>query len=174
MLTAGHCVESEGNTNDVTYVRFTQDALAGTDDYPSIQAWLNAEWIRAKQVIPHPLVDDFSQFPNTFDVGLVILPKPGVSQDTFGELPELGLLETLSGQNKLFTAVGYGLQGLIRPFFSDIFARFQGTTRLIEVNSTFNGESHSAKFTHMGTGRQRIGYSCLRFAVGGRSPLSRR
>jgi hypothetical protein len=148
MLTAGHCVESEGNVNDVTYVRFTQDALAGIDDYPTTQAWLNAEWIRAKKVIPHPLFDDFAQFPNTYDVGLVILPKPGVIQDTYGELPELGLLESLSGQNKLFTAVGYGLQGLIKPFFSDIYARHQGTTRLIEVNSTFSGENQSAKFTN--------------------------
>jgi hypothetical protein len=79
MLTAGHCTESEGKTNDVTYVRFTQDALAGRKNYSSTQAWLNAEWIRAKKVIPHPLFDDFSQFPNTYDAGLVILPKPGVS-----------------------------------------------------------------------------------------------
>ena len=148
MLTAGHCTESEGATNDVTYVRFTQDALAGRQNYTSTQAWLDAEWIRAKKVIPHPQFDDFAQFPNTYDVGLVILPKPGVSLSTYGALPQAGLLESLSGQNKLFTAVGYGLQGLIKPFESDIFARFQGETRLIEVNSTFNGDDQSAKFTN--------------------------
>ena len=91
---------------------------------------------------------DFSQFPNTFDVGLVILPKPGVSLSTYGALPPAGLLASLSGQDKPFTAVGYGMQGLIKPFESDIFARFQGTTRLIEVNSTFNGDDQSAKFTN--------------------------
>jgi secreted trypsin-like serine protease len=30
----------------------------------------------------------------------------------------------------------------------DIFARYAGTTRLIEVKSTTNGDSHSAKFTN--------------------------
>jgi trypsin len=148
MLTAGHCVEESGQLNDATYVRFTQDALAGRDKYPTLQKWLDAKWIRAKRVIAHPQFDDFSQFPNTYDVGLVILPKPGVSLSTYGALPEEGLLESLSGQNKLFTAVGYGMQGLIKPFLSDIFARFQGTTRLIEVKSTFTGDSQSAKFTN--------------------------
>jgi hypothetical protein len=146
MLTAGHCTESKGHTNDVTYVRFTQDALAGRANYSSTQAWLNAEWIRARKVIPHPQFDDFSQFPNTYDVGLVILPKPGVTLGTYGTLPQLGLLATLSGQ--LFTAVGYGMQGLVKPFLSDIYARYQGTTRLIEVNSNLNGDAQSAKFTN--------------------------
>lgn len=148
MLTAGHCVEENGQTNDATYVRFTQNALEGRANYETFQEWLDAEWIRATRVIPHPQFDDFSQFPNTYDVGLVILPKRRISLSTYGALPQEGLLESLSGQNKLFTAVGYGLQGLIKPFFSDIFARFQGTTRLIEVNSTFNGDDQSAKFTN--------------------------
>lgn len=147
MLTAGHCVESEGNTNDVTYVRFTENALADRGDYPSTQAWLDAEWILAEEVIPHPQFSDFSGFPNTYDVGLVILSEP-VNLPTYGALPEIGLLESLRGQNKLFTAVGYGMQGLIKPFNSDIFARYAGTTRLIEVKSTTNGDSHSAKFTN--------------------------
>jgi hypothetical protein len=146
MLTAGHCVESEGKTNDVTYVRFTENALAGRAAYRNTQAWLKAEWIATRRVIPHPQFNDFAAFPNTFDVGLVILKDP-VYLDTYGKLPEIGLLERLSGQNKLFTAVGYGMQGLIKPFESDIYARYAGTTRLLEVNSTFNGESHSAKFS---------------------------
>ena len=147
MLTAGHCTESEGNTNDVTYVRFTENALADRINYTSTQAWLDAEWILAEEIIPHPQFNDFARFPNTYDVGLVILSEP-VTLSRYGVLPEIGLLETLSGRNKLFTAVGYGLQGLIKPFESDIYARYQGTTRLVEVKSTFNGASHSAKFTN--------------------------
>jgi hypothetical protein len=151
MLTAGHCTESEGNTNDVTYVRFTQDALAGIENYPTTQAWLDAEWILAEQVIPHPQFDDFAEFPNTYDVGLVILSEP-VNLDTYGVLPEIGLLDRLTSgrghRDAVFTAVGYGLQGLIKPFFSDVYARYQTTTRLIEVKSTTNGESQSAKFTN--------------------------
>jgi hypothetical protein len=149
LLTAGHCTEGGGHTNDVTYVRFTEDALAGIENYPTTQAWLDAEWIKAEKVIPHPQFDDFSGFPNTYDVGLVFLsPDDAVVLPRYGVLPEIGLLETLSGRNKLFTAVGYGLQGKIKPFFSDIYARYAGTTRLIETKSTRNGDSQSAKFTN--------------------------
>jgi hypothetical protein len=147
VLTAGHCVESEGKLNDVTYVRFTENALADRAAYPTTQAWLDAEWILAERVIPHPQFSDFSAFPNTYDVGLVILSEP-VILPRYGALPKLGLLESLSGRNKLFTAVGYGMQGLIKPFESDIFARYAGTTRLIETKSTINGPGHSAKFTN--------------------------
>jgi hypothetical protein len=147
MLTAGHCTESGGQTNTVTYARFTENALADRTSYPSRQAWLDAEWIKATTVIPHPQFDDFAAFPNTYDVGLVILSQP-VNLSTYGVLPEEGLLESLTSKNRLFTAVGYGLQGKIKPFFSDDFARYQGTTRLIEVKSTFNGDGQSAKFTN--------------------------
>ena len=149
MLTAGHCTEGGGKANDVTYVRFTEDALADIEDYRSTQAWLNAKWIKAERAIPHPQFDDFKAFPKTYDVGLVILPaNKAVSLSTYGALPKEGLLESLAGQNKLFTAVGYGLQGKIKPIESDIWARYAGTTRLLEVNSTDNGPGHSAKFSN--------------------------
>jgi hypothetical protein len=147
MLTAGHCVESEGNTNTVTYVRFTEDALADRGAYSTTQEWLDAKWILAAEVIPHPQFDDFAGFPNTYDVGLVILSEE-VNLGTYGALPEIGLLENLTSKNRLFTAVGYGRQGFIKPFSSRIYARYQGTTRLIEVKSTFTGASQSAKFTN--------------------------
>jgi hypothetical protein len=151
MLTAGHCVEAEGRTNDVTYVRFTEDALAGIGDYRSTSAWLRAEWIEAQRVIPHPQFDDFAEFPNTYDVGIVILSKP-VYLARYGTLPEIGLLARLAGGrgsgDKLFTAVGYGLQGAIQPFYGDDFVRQTTTTKLLEVNSTDTGDGHSAKFSN--------------------------
>ncbi len=151
MLTAGHCTESEGHTNEVTYVRFTQDALAGINDYPTVQAWLDAEWILADEVIPHPQFNDFAEFPNIYDAGLVILSQP-VTFGTYGALPEVGLLDRLTSDhrrsNNVFTAVGYGLQGLINPFFSNDFARYKTTTRLIEVKSTWTGPGQSAKFSN--------------------------
>lgn len=151
MLTTGHCVKGGGQLNSVTYVRFTEDALAGINDYPSLQAWLNAEWILASAVIAHPQFDDFAEFPNIFDVGLVVLPQP-VNLGTYGALPELGLLERLtrerSQKNNLFTAVGYGVQGVINPFNQDDFSRRKGTVRLVEIKSTFTGPGQSAKFSN--------------------------
>lgn len=151
MLTAGHCVEGGGNENEVTYVRFTENALQGIENYPTTQAWLDAEWILAADVIPHPQFDDFVQFPQTFDVGLVILSEP-VLVSTYGVLPDEGLLEQVKAQkgnkNNWWTAVGYGVQGILKPFAADEFARFKTTARLIELKSTNNGPGSSAKFTN--------------------------
>ena len=150
MVTAGHCVESEGKLNTVTYARFDQNAAADRKAYPTLKAWLDAKWILASKVIAHPQFNDFKAFPNTYDVGIVILSKPVILPE-YGVLPEIGLLESISRSpkaNKLFTAVGYGLQGDINPFFSNIFARFSGTTMLIEAHSTRAGEGQSAKFSN--------------------------
>ena len=151
MLTAGHCVEGGGVENSETWVRFTEDALADREDYPSTQAWLEAEWIRADDVIPHPDFDDFSAFPVTYDIGLVVLSER-VLVPVYGVLPTEGLLNTVlanrSKKNNWFTAVGYGAQGVLNPFESDDYARYQTTTRLIELNSTSNGAGSSAKFTN--------------------------
>jgi hypothetical protein len=150
MLTAGHCVEERGNVNDVTYVRFAENALEGRGNYSTIEDWLNAEWIRASQVIPHPQYDDYSAFPLTYDVGVVILSQP-VYPGAYGQLPSEGFLEAFTrGQGRRdnsFTVVGYGLQGYINPFFQDDYARYKGTVSLIEMNSTFAGGA-SAKFTN--------------------------
>jgi Trypsin len=151
MLTAGHCVEGNGVENSVTYVRFTEHALEGIENYPSTQAWLNAEWIVAADVIPHPQYDDFAAFPSTFDVGLVILSEP-VLLPVYGVLPTEGLLEQVKAQkgnkNNWWTAVGYGAQGVINPFASDDYSRYQTIARLIELKSTNTGPGSSAKFTN--------------------------
>ena len=151
MLTAGHCTEEFGNVNDVTYVRFEENALAGRENYSTTQKWLDKEWIRAEEVIPHPQYDDYAQFPDTFDIGLVILSEP-VYVETYGMLPNEGLLEDVLAEkgNKTneFTAVGYGAQGIINPFQQDDFARYATTARLIELNSFDTGPGSSAKFTN--------------------------
>lgn len=151
MLTAGHCVEGGGLKNDVTYVRFDENALQGIGDYATLQEWLDAEWILAADVIPHPEFDDFAAFPQTFDVGLVVLSRP-VYLNVYGVLPNEGLLEQVlarkGNKSNWWTAVGYGVQGVLQPFAADDFARYRTTARLIELKSTFNGPGSSAKFTN--------------------------
>jgi hypothetical protein len=152
MLTAGHCTEEAGNPNNITYVRFDEDALEGIGDFASLQAWLDDRWILADGVIPHPNYDDFSEFPQTFDVGLVLLPSPGVMVGTYGMLPPNGILETVLAENgnstNWWTAVGYGVQGVLNPFAMDDFARYNTIVRLIEINSSYTGPGSSAKFTN--------------------------
>lgn len=151
MLTAGHCVEEAGNVNDLTYVRFDEDALAGIGNYGSLQDWFDAEWILATQVIPHPQYDDFAGFPQTYDVGLVILSEP-VYVATYGQLPQEGLLEAALGErgnnSNWWTVVGYGSQGILNPFAMDDYARYQTTVRLVEILSADTGPGSSAKFTN--------------------------
>ncbi|MBN1640037.1 MAG: trypsin-like serine protease [Anaerolineae bacterium] len=162
MLTAGHCTEEWGNVNDVTYVRFTEDAMAGRTNYPTLQDWLDNEWILADRVIPHPQFDDYSAFPLTYDIGLVVLSEP-VNMETYGELPEEGLLETLvrgkGRKDRDFTVVGYGMQGVINPFYQDDWIRYKGQVSLIEINSTFAGGA-SAKFSNNPGGGNGSGGSC--------------
>jgi hypothetical protein len=137
--------------NDVTYVRFDEDALDGIGDYDSVQEWLDAEWILALEVVPHPQYDDYSAFPLTFDVGLVILSDP-VWLSEYGQLPAEGFLDAVlkerGNSGNWFTAVGYGVQGVLNPFAGDDYARYRSTTRLIELNSFNNGPGASAKFTN--------------------------
>jgi hypothetical protein len=157
MVTAGHCTEAEGNVNDVTYVRFDEDALADRDSYGSLQEWLDNEWIVAADVYPHPEFDDYAEFPNTYDVGVVMLSEP-VELSEYGELPALGFLDAVKAargnSSNRWTAVGYGVHGVLLPFYSDDFSRYAATVRLVELVSTFNGTQNSAKFTnHPGGGR---------------------
>jgi hypothetical protein len=151
VLTAGHCTEEFGSPNDVTYARFDEDAWEGIGNYPSFQDWLDNEWILASSVIPHPQYDDYSAFPQTYDVGLVILSEP-VMLRTYGVLPSEDLLADVLAENgpsnNWWTAVGYGLQGVLNPFAMDDFARYNAITRLIEINSRDTGPGTSAKFSN--------------------------
>lgn len=154
MLTAGHCTSSGGVHNLHTWVKLTPaisfaDALPGETTFP---LYLNNPvhgWVKGTAT-PHPQFADFSQFPLTYDVGVVVLDQP-LSLSQFASLPPEGFLETVGGKggnrDNRFTVVGYGMQGLIKPFNSDIYARYRGTIRLIELKSTFDG-GQSAKFTN--------------------------
>ena len=156
MLTAGHCTEEAGVPNVRTWVTFTPDVAidSGCSTRKCLNKYLDDPkngWIRAT-AHPHPDYDDFNQFPATFDVGVLVLAKP-VALATYGELPPLGFLETIrKAADNQFTVVGYGLQGAIKPFYSDLWSRYVGTVTLTELHSTSNA-GMSAKFTNNpGTG----------------------
>lgn len=154
VLTAGHCVEEADIENVVTYVRNTQDAMERRTDYPTFLDWLDAEWIMADDVIPHPNYADYADFPFTYDVGLVILDDEEDAFDglsTYGELAQVGLLDDVKGgkpKDRQFTVVGYGMQGVVPAFYSDEYERYYGTTTLINVNSAYTGDGMTAVFTN--------------------------
>lgn len=76
VVTAAHCLKRAGELNDATYVRFEEDVLEGFNDYPTWQEWLEAEWLSVEAIFPHPLWNDWSGFPYTHDVGVIILAEP--------------------------------------------------------------------------------------------------
>jgi secreted trypsin-like serine protease len=155
MLTAGHCLEGGGQVNDVTYVRFTEEALEGRGNYGSTQAWLDAEWIEAASVHPHPLFDDYNAFPDTYDIGIVILSEP-VNMPTYGTLVQAGYFDTTPVKQlkrTFFEPVGYGLQAY-KPTFLDDYTRYKALQSFITVNSSLTG-TQSVKLTNnpgLGTG----------------------
>jgi len=154
-LTAGHCVETADNPNELTWVRFAENPVADTGPYRdangdlNVLLWLNSEWLAVDEVIAHPDYSDYSDFPYTYDIGVVILSEPVVSS-SYGTLPEEGFLETLKGKDKQhFTSVGYGLQGTLYPFFQNDYYRFKGDVRLLELNSYLTGGGDaSVKFSN--------------------------
>ena len=160
LLTAGHCTEEAGVVNLNTWVKFTPAiAFPGRSAYPTLGAYLDDKkngWIKG-EAVPHPQYDDFAQFPETFDIGVVLL-RHAVTMDTYGALPTENFLAGIkSAADNRFTVVGYGLQGLVQPFFEDKYERYQGQVKLVELKSTSNA-GQSAKFTNNpGTG----GGSCF-------------
>jgi hypothetical protein len=122
-LTAGHCT-------------------FGAD---SAQVWFEPEITRASGYpltggvtgTPYTHPDFGESFPNTSDLGVVVLDEP-VQLDEYGELPELGVLDALATrrgqQERTFTVVGYGLQE-VRPKPQADLVRYQATSQLVNLRS---------------------------------------
>lgn len=120
-LTAGHCADT-GDGATTARVYFQQDAGANYDSateldpvsgYPEYCADGTLGTLCATS---HELYNygfaNFAGFPNTHDVGLVILDQP-ISMPEYGQLPEAGELDDLGTargtKETLFTVSGYGL-----------------------------------------------------------------
>lgn len=83
----------------------------------------------------HPGFDDFATFPNTSDVGIVVLDKKAPVK-TFGALPALGVLDDLASRRghreSVFEAVGYGLQG-VKPDLISLRDRYKALPQLVDL-----------------------------------------
>jgi len=121
LLTAGHCADTaEGAATARVY--FQQDAGAHYDPatqidpisgYPETCAagTLGALCATSDEIYNYGFAN-FAGFPNTRDVGLVILDQP-IAMPEYGQLPSAGALDGLSTargkKDTLFTVSGYGL-----------------------------------------------------------------
>ncbi len=136
VVTAGHCTYATGlngvsttegdgtgsGGNDV-WISFAEvpnfdilppsSTFAPDGNADRYTAWSNAldastEWVRATSY-PHTLFDPDAFFQH--DLGVLTLSEP-VSMDTYGALPDLGLIDDLYAADRkaTYTAVGYGLE----------------------------------------------------------------
>lgn len=120
-LTAGHCTAG----TDFAIVLF-DSVITQNSDYV------------VGTVHTHPGYG--TGFPNTRDVGVIVLDEPVVMSE-YGVLPAIGdldMLATRRGQtNQLFTIVGYGDQAIIpKPLWAPV--RFVGTPQLVELGSAWS------------------------------------
>jgi hypothetical protein len=150
VLTAGHCTEEAGEPNLNTWVTFEPviniPPSGCNGDLKCFIRYMDRlpGWTRGT-AHPHPSYDDFNQWPATYDIGVIVLDK-AVTKPTYGRLPPLGFLETIVPKTNSFTVVGYGQQGEVPAFYSNIWERYVGTVQLVELESTFNA-GMTAKYT---------------------------
>jgi hypothetical protein len=126
LLTAGHCTFGMASAE----VWFTEMA-------PSTAEVLSGDYTHGITGTPYtnPDYDDFATFPNTSDVGIVVLDK-AVRLSTYGSLPTAGLADTLY-KHELFTIVGYGVQD-VQPVEVQDVRRIRATVMLISLQSGYS------------------------------------
>ena len=146
-LTAGHCTDGAATAR----VYFQQDAGANYDPtlqldpvsgYPDTCAGgtLGATCATSDQLFNYGF-DDFASFPDTGDVGLVILDQP-ITLSEYGTLPAVGVLDGLAGRRKneaVFTVSGYGLTESNPQHVTSFRSRLMASSRLTNLRSALNG-----------------------------------
>ena len=126
VLTAGHC--TYGTASAEVWFSDTAPTLAEilSGDY---EAGVTGD------TYAYPGYDDFATFPNTGDVGIVVLDKR-VRMDTYGVLPTVGLVDTLY-KHETFEIVGYGQQDT-QPVAVAEIQKIKATVQLISLQSGYS------------------------------------
>jgi secreted trypsin-like serine protease len=124
-LTAAQCTDDA----DVAVVLMESDAAFSLDG------------AHYGQPVTHPAFNNFEGFPNSSDLGVVLLEEP-VDLPAYASLPGIGALDGLMprpGQpNAQFTAIGFGLQAVV-PFMREEYIRFRGTPTVLDMATTSDG-----------------------------------
>jgi hypothetical protein len=165
VLTAGHCTDGATSAR----IWFLQDVgshfdpateLDPTTGYPDYCAAAVADLCRTSHELYNYGFNDFAGFPNTHDVGLVILDEP-IQLDQYASIAAPGTLDQLSTRRGLqdltFTLSGYGVSRE-KPFVVSYRERLMATTKLISLNSAQTAGFNIQTTTNPGGGK---GGSCF-------------
>ena len=161
-LTAGHC--TDGATTARVY--FQQDAGANFDPeteidpvtgYPEYcaEGTLGVTCAESDELYNYGF-DEFAGFPNTKDVGLVILDQP-IELPEYGALATPGSLDRLAtqrGQQEVtFTISGYGLSRTNPVFVESYRERLMAKAKLVNLRSALAGGYNLQLSANPGGGR---------------------
>jgi hypothetical protein len=161
-LTAGHC--TDGATTARVY--FQQDAGANYDPetevdpttgYPEYcaEGTLGTLCATSDELYNYGF-EDFAGFPDTHDVGLVILDQP-ISMPEYGQLAAPGSLDGLATERGLqevtFTISGYGLSKTNPVFVESYRSRLMAETKLVNLRSALNDGFNLQLSANPGGGR---------------------
>lgn len=142
-LTAGHCTEGVGSAR----AYFQQDAGAHFDEqtgidlvtgYPRSCAPGTADVCTTSSELYNYGFHDFVGFPNTRDVGLVILEDP-IDLPEYAKLASPGSLDRLADRlakkDVTFTVSGYGISRTNPAFTLSFRSRLMARTRLVNLHN---------------------------------------
>jgi hypothetical protein len=154
-LTAGHCTDGKAAAR----VYFEQDAGANYDPalgFDPVSGYPEWGGVEAAEVHTMPGYDDFATFPETRDVGVVILAEP-VEGVTYGALLEPGSLDRLatrSGKKDVsFTVSGYGVNWINPAQITSLRERMMATAKLTNLRSSLADGYNLAHSGDPGKGR---------------------
>jgi hypothetical protein len=106
---------------------------------------------------PEIVPDEEASFPNTGDVGLVILDTPINPETGFASLAEAGALDVFATargrQNITFTVVGYGLQRTRPTGDVAVRIRLEATTQLVNLRNALTAGFNLQTTANPGGGR---------------------
>jgi hypothetical protein len=158
-LTAGHCTAGVNTAR----VYFQQDAGAnfnGTIDpvtgYPETCAAGTLGVTCATSDELYTFGEPFASFPNTQDVGLVILDQP-ISLAEYGQLAAAGSLDRLATrrgrQEVTFTASGYGVSRINPVQFQSFRERLMAEVKLVNLRNSLTDGFNIQTSANPGNGR---------------------
>ncbi len=159
LLTAGHCTDGAASAR----VYFQQDAGAHYDPETELDPitgypddCYDPSLCTTASLVYNYGFSDFAGFPNTSDVGLVILDNP-IYLDEYAVLAAPNSLDSLATQCGLqdvtFTVSGYGLSRSNPQFVESYRSRLMAETKLVNVNSALTDGFNLQTTASPGQGR---------------------
>ncbi|MDX1555949.1 MAG: hypothetical protein R3212_07985, partial [Xanthomonadales bacterium] len=167
VLTAAHCAgPGDGSGNFNTWAsNLNPNRLLGLGGFcggdgcqlQEIRDYFNSGtdgWVSGT-AHPHPQYDGYSQFPDTYDIGMVVLDNP-INVAEYGTVPSLGQFDYLNEpggrqggiRNRQVAIVGFGLQGRIPPFAGGDLQRYKGLSAVTNGGNSGVAGPQNFQFTN--------------------------